>query len=502
MQSLTCLPRIPWTRLAITLLQLCVAVDLNASTPGKPDNPDNPDTAENGCRDRAQRVAAQLDAMRLEMKVPAMGLSIFCDAQPILIEGYGSANGDTPFRWGSITKSVTGLAALALIRTTDATLSTPIRPIIGAGYYHNPWAATQPLRFGHLLALSAGLPDLSRAEWNDNDPLPLWQALARHQAERTLLWPPGLQHSYSNVPPGFTAAVIERLSGNRFETYLAEHLFEPLGMHAASLSPVPGLPGGFQADGQTEIPYWHMTFPAFGALNASTREMSRLLTALLNLGQLDGKRVLAPELVSTFFAPLGTLGATAGLEVGYGAGVYGWIRDGHLFHGHGGDADGYRSRYGLLRAEGRGYLLVINADNARLLGAMRRLLEAALIADLPPSTSPLRSASANASTSTELDALTGEYYPASARFNRAAWQSGNLETAHVRRAGDTLVFERAGRVTRLHSAGQGRFFRENDPAISVVFAADGEKQVYLQGLLGEFVRTSPGPCPDFLPFCD
>lgn len=456
-----------------------------------------PVTADDACELQAENVVRQLQK-RFPPVVSAIGLSIFCNGQPFIVAGYGSATADTPFRWGSITKSVTGLAALTLTRTSDVTLDSPIRPMIGAGYFINPWAQAQPVRFGHLLALSAGLPDLTRAEWDDNQPRPLWQALARHQDSRFILWPPGLQHSYSNVPPGLAAAVIERQSGMPFQAYLDRHLFQPLGMHGATLSERTDLPGGFQADGETEIPYWHMTFQAFGALNASTRDMSRLLTALLNQGRLDGEQALAPDLVAEFFRPMATLGSAAGLEVGYGAGAYGWVRGGRLFHGHGGDADGYRSRYGLLLEQGRGYLLVINSDNPRLLSSWRRLIENALIQDLPsPETMPRATVS-----SAELDGLTGEFYPASARFDPGDWQAGKLETVQVRRSGRSLVFERPGQRIELYPAGAGRFFRENDPAVTVVFVRGAAGRLYLQGELGNFARISPGPCPDFLPFCD
>lgn len=449
------------------------------------------------CAAVAEQAATRLEGMRQEGNVPAMGLALFCDGRPLLVVGFGTADADTPFRWGSITKSITGLAALTLIATTDLTLASPIRPILGEGYYHNPWADTDPVRVGHLLSLSAGMPDLNRAEWNDNEPRPLWQALTRYQDQRQLLWPAGLQHSYSNVPPGLTAAVIERVSGQPLDTYLARRLFEPLEMPGASLDPVPGLPGGFKADGGTPIPYWHMTFRAFGALNASTGEMSRLLTALLNQGRLNGGQALPADLVAAFFEPQGSLAAEAGLPVGYGSGVYGWVRGGQLFHGHGGDADGYRSRYGLLREHGRGYLLVINTDNPRLLGRMRRVAEDALTRNLP-ARQPARIDPG----SDALESLTGRYYPASVRFYRDDWQDGRRQAAEVRRAGSTLLLERDGQTTTLYPVGGGQFFREGDPEPTIIFVRGTDGVLYLQGEAGNFARTSPGPCPDFLRFCE
>lgn len=454
-----------------------------------------PETASSEFAAGAAQLAAELDEIRRQNQVPAMGLAIFDAGRPVLIAGYGNASADTPFRWGSITKSFTGLAALTLTRRTAVALETPIREVLGEGYYVNAWAAGHPVRLQDLLALSAGFADLSRAEWNDNEPLPLWSALERFETERRTQWPPGLQHSYSNVAPGLTAAVIERASGMPFESFVRLHLFEPLGMKAASLSPLADLPGGYKADGRSEIPYWHMTFAGFGALNASIREMSRFLSALLNDGRLEGERVLPVAQVETFFTPMATLGSEAGLAVGYGAGVYGWVRQGHLFHGHGGDADGYRSRYGLLRSHGRGYLLVINTDNPELTGRLRRRLETFLLADLPDHPTP-------AEVEEDLTVYTGTYYPASARFGQAGWRQGDLEPADLRIEEAHLRFNRGRRSDVLISAGAGRFRRPGDPAVSVVITPDETGHLYLQGELGNFVRTSPGSCPEFLNACD
>ena len=295
---------------------------------------------------------------------------------------FGNWTPDTPFRWGSISKSFTALGALSLVERGELALDTPVRTYLPDGVYANKWFPGRPLRLEHLLALTSGLGDLSGTEFNDNTPLPLTEALGRHV--RPLLWPPGLQHSYSNVPPGLTAGVIEQVSHQKFEAFMRKRVLAPLAMTQASFKPVGGLPGGFRADGRTEIPYWHVTFPAFGALNASLEEMANFLEMLLNRGKLGGRTVFAPATVAAMLTPLGSLGAAAGLDVGYGAGAYGWVTNGHLFRGHGGDADGYRSRYGILPDAGRGYLIAINTDNPKLLRSLQARVEAALTRDLPP----------------------------------------------------------------------------------------------------------------------
>jgi CubicO group peptidase (beta-lactamase class C family) len=439
-------------------------------------------------------LADQASALAGKDQAPAMGIAILDQNQIRILRTTGTTTPDTPFRWGSITKTFTALAALALAREHELPLDTPLTSLIAPGAYVNPWADTRPVRLLQLLELSGGFADLSGPEFNDNEPRPLADALARNASRRVVLWPPGLQHSYSNVPPGLTAAVIEQRSGQTFGRYLTDQVWKPLGMDSATLEPVAGLPGGYQADGRTPIPYWHMTFKAFGAMNASLADLARFAEILLNDGRWQGRQVLPAETVERLTTPFSTLGARHGLAVSYAAGAYGWVRGGHLFWGHGGDADGYLSRYGLLRDHGRGYVLIINTDNPPLMDSLRRLLEDALIAELP--THPEPSAAA-----VDLSAYPGSYYPASTRFDRRRWAEGELPGITVSREDDGLVFERGSRHTRLIPVGPGRFRRPGDPAVTVVFARDPDGALHMQGELGNYVKLANAFCPGFLVGC-
>lgn len=440
----------------------------------------------------------RLMEMQRDASVPVMVLVVLDGGQPVLLETSTLKDArfdpDTPFRWGSISKTVTALTLLEAARRHDLPLSTPVRTLVEPQLYHNPWKADYPLRLAHLVELTAGLADLTRAEFSDNRPRPLEEALERGAQDRVMLWPPGLQHSYSNAAPGFSAAVVERIAGESFEAAARRLVLAPLGMTDAGFSPAAGLPGGFRAGGEREIPYWHMTFPAFGALNASPRAMARLMEALLNQGRVAGQPGLPASTITRAFRAEASLGARNGLTVTYGAGLYGWVRDGHLFYGHGGDADGYRSRFGLLPDSGRGYLVAINTDDPRLMGRLRRRLERALTTDLAPPAPPPAAAVAE----DVLDGYTGLYYPSATRFDIDGWQSGTAPHARVAVRDGALVFERNGRTTRLLPIDSRRFRRRDDPAATVVFV-EQEGSLYLQGELGNYTRVRPGPCPSFIP---
>jgi len=452
-----------------------------------------------GAPDRWSELTKELTAAQRAANVPALGLVIMDGRRPVIVSAWGTGVGaQTPFRWGSITKTFTALAMLRLVEDGRVTLADPVSRYLPAERFRNPWAETRPLRLLHLLELSGGFSDLSSVEFNYKEPLSLAQALALNPASRTCLWPPGLQHSYTNVNPGLTAAVIEQVSGRPFEDFLHSEVLAAMAMHGASLQPVAGLPGGFMADGATGIPYWHMTFRAFGALNASLAEMSRFMTMLLNDGRLDDRRVFARQTLAGLYHQTSGLAGDNGLAVGYGTGAYGWVSHGHVFYGHGGDADGYRSRYGLLPGAGRGYLVVINTDNRKLLGRLQQSIERALTADLPAPVPPAAVAEPRAS----LQALAGEYYPASARFGVDRWRAGLAPRAIVRVSKDGLIFARNGSRVALLPVGAGRFRRPGDPVATVIFARDPAGTLYLQGELGNFVSLNSRPCPGFIPACD
>jgi len=340
----------------------------------------------------AQTPSAQLNGQKLaddiwrqaaREGVPALGLVIFDEARPILTQTFGrSAAGpvtpQTPFRWGSITKTFTALTVLSLLEEYNIDPASPVREFLPAEFqslaFANPYPPSR-LQIHHLLELTTGLADLAPVEWNSAQPLTMAQALQLAPQNRRLLWPAGLQHSYSNTPPGLSALLVTKVSGESFGQQLHKRVLHPLGMQGAGIEPQAALPGGFKADGQTPIAYWHMTYPAFGALNASVVDMQKFVGALLNDGVVSGRLVLSEFQQRHLKRPSTGLAAQAGLTLGYAAGIYGRVRNGMAWWGHGGDADGYRSRYAVHYPSGRGYILVINTDNPGLLKRLEAQLE-------------------------------------------------------------------------------------------------------------------------------
>ena len=451
-----------------------------------------------------------LGTIQADQSIPAFGLVLMTDGQPTLVTAVGrtgnpnrpNADADTPFRLGSISKTFTALTAMALVESGDLDLDAPINANV-AREFNNPWRGSHPVRLIHLLGLTAGLADLSRIEFDNNDatPLTLKQALALAPGQRSVLWPPGTRFSYTNVAPGLTALIIEARTGERFEAVARQRVLNSLDMPTATFLHndylIENLPRGYRAGGRNEIPYWHMTYRAFAGLSATPREMSRFLTALLNDGKLNGRQALGVETVRQMQRPAPSLATDAGLPIGYGLGIYGAVRDGFVFFGHGGDGHGFLARYGLLPTYGRGYFVVINSDDPPGLGRMRRAIERHLIQDLAP---PERPRPVHLPTS-RLEQLSGNYYPSSTRFRVDAWRSGELPCVQISPARDGLRLRRGSKTITLVAVSESLFRRPTDPLATVAFIADAGK-LHLQGELGNYVRNQPPKTGAFIDPCD
>jgi CubicO group peptidase (beta-lactamase class C family) len=131
-------------------------------------------------------------------------------------------------------------------------------------------------------------------------------------------WVPGQRAGY-HLTCGMTmlAEIVRRTDGRRFETYVREEVFTPLGMDDCWV----GMPGDV-AEGYgerigtmhstatgTPIPLDAFDAPEFlarcvpgGGGRGPLRQLGRLYEALLARGELDGRRVLSPQAVEAITA--------------------------------------------------------------------------------------------------------------------------------------------------------------------------------------------------------
>jgi hypothetical protein len=117
------------------------------------------------------------------------------------------------------------------------------------------------------------------------------------------IFPPGKIPSYSNY--GFTLAgyIVERMSGEKFERYVENHILKPLGMNNSTfdqpLPPqlAPQMSKGYLSASKKPRDFEFVQASPAGALTTTAADMTRFMLAFLQDGAVDGVSILKPETV-------------------------------------------------------------------------------------------------------------------------------------------------------------------------------------------------------------
>ena len=291
---------------------------------------------------------------------------------------------DTLWRIYSMTKPVTGMAAMMLIEEGRIGLDDPVSKYIPAfgkmRVATNPAAslasvpATRPITIRHLLTHTGGLgysitakgPLLKEYERLGLLPLAINEAaearmrlvrprtleeFADRAATVPLVAQPGTAWNYS-IGLDVLGRVIEVASGMPFDRFLSLRLFGPLGMRSTYFT-VPSadrerLATSYAILGKTFAPVdtgpgsvflRSPSFPYGGAgLVSSARDYDRFLTMLANGGTVGGARIMKAETVRLALSNLLPAGVTFGgagavtgtgatARMGYGAGGFVTLTD-------------------------------------------------------------------------------------------------------------------------------------------------------------------------------
>jgi CubicO group peptidase (beta-lactamase class C family) len=135
---------------------------------------------------------------------------------------------DTVFDIGSNTKVFTAIAVMQLEERGKLNTSDSITK-----YFQNVPADKSGITIHHLLTHTSGF---EREDFYDESPPEIREILKDREKyiERILSFPlafkPGEKSLYSNSGFSFLAAIVEKISGQSYETYLRENVLKPAGM--------------------------------------------------------------------------------------------------------------------------------------------------------------------------------------------------------------------------------------------------------------------------------
>ncbi len=446
--------------------------------------------------DQYSQLVSNIQGIQQDHNIPGLAL-IIVDKQGIthqLYLGLADRNKRTPvkqstvFRIGSITKTITALAALKLEEQGLLNLQAPVSTYLEHPPYKNTFSYLKSITVDQLLENSAGFRDLTNKEFDFKEKgWSLEQSFNYDPNSRTTAWLPGQYYSYSNNSAGIVAKVIESITHQSYEEYVNEHIFTPLNLNYATFfnteKITDHLATGYNTNGTSVINYWHMLYRAFGAANMRADEMATIVSMLINNGNSDASsEFLNIDSIKRFETPMTTLAARNGLTYGYSLGNYQWLSNGVLFFGHGGDADGYLARYGYTRTTNQGYFFVINSYNNNAINKIRTLTEQWLTRDIttlpPPDIYTLEN--------NHIKQITGEYQTVTNRFDFSKKRSLRIFADN-----NKLFTQIEGEAAiQLIPVNQKHFRRKNQPIATISIVKDTQGIPVLQGDLGNFRRIS------------
>lgn len=329
-----------------------------------------------------EMVRAHLQAEVAAEKTPGIAVAIVQDDQAIMTEGFGLADvarqmavtERSLFRVASVTKLFTATALMQLRDAGKLELDDPVTRHLAEFRVQTPFPDCPPIRLRHLVCHASGLPREPLGEhWLTHQPVSMETAL-QGLAERELLYPPWTELHYSNLGFGVLGKVIERVSGQTLEAYIAEKILRPLEMNDSglTLSEKSLLATGYYPPEDdsplTPAPNWELgALTAGGGLYSSARDLAQFMR--FQFGEVP--TVLRRSTVREMWLPLFLY---PNLREGHGIAWWVGQREGRTLIGHGGSVDGYRTQL-YLDVERRVGVAVLANTTYDATGTCLRILE-------------------------------------------------------------------------------------------------------------------------------
>lgn len=179
--------------------------------------------------------------IQTEMKktgVPGLAVAVIKDDRVVLAQGFGVASvetnapivPDTLFQIGSVTKSFTAAAILALAAKGTLRLDQPV-----GAYIKGLHPEIARLTLHQLLSHTSGLQD-EPAEYGTQEESALG-AYPRTWTASHLFLAPGQSFSYSNAGYSLAGLAAQEAVGKPFADVMRDQIFAPLGLRRATFRP-------------------------------------------------------------------------------------------------------------------------------------------------------------------------------------------------------------------------------------------------------------------------
>lgn len=329
-----------------------------------------------------------LESQRVAAGVPGLAVAVVHRDSVILLRGFGvrrigrpeSVDPHTVFEIASSTKAFTAAGLGLLVAERRLRWDDPVIDHVPEFRVADPHL-TAAITVRDLLTHRTGLPD----------PFALWyrRPIARAEVLRRLRHLEAVGsfragYLYNNTMYMVAGTVAERISGTKWESFIARRLLRPLGMDDASVSiaSLDGHPNAAAPHAKVdatvsvvELFDGSAAAPA-GAINASAADLARWLRFLLGRGRIGDVELLPGAIFDELVRPQVVLQSKplAGLIqpafAGYGLGWLVHELDGYTVVQHGGNIDGMTAMIGFVPELSLGVAVLANLNASGLPAAV------------------------------------------------------------------------------------------------------------------------------------
>jgi CubicO group peptidase (beta-lactamase class C family) len=349
---------------------------------------------------RGQSGTVEEDIASIMNRYEAVGLSVAVvrDGNIIYTKAFGlkDLESNTPlaendiFRIASISKSFSATSIMQLIERHKARLNDDFGDLVGFKI-RNPRYPGRKITLRMVMSHTSSIND-SQGYFNLDVINP---AKSKDWAKCYNDYEPGKGYQYCNLNYNMVGAVIERLSGERFDVYVKKHILKPLNLYggycidsldsnlfttlyeydsASRFQPSPdAYASRWEQIKNYIIGYSTPVFSPTGCMKISASDLAKYMIMHMNKGEYDGVRIISRKSAKS-------MQKTIASELGYGLAIMnrGDVIPGKLMTGHTGNAYGLYSAMFFQPKEKFGFVVITNGCNAFEANAINPLSRAVI----------------------------------------------------------------------------------------------------------------------------
>jgi CubicO group peptidase (beta-lactamase class C family) len=296
-------------------------------------------------------------------------VAIVKDGKILTERGYGFSDVEkrtpvdpkrTLFRPGSVSKLLTWTAVMQLVEQGKIDLDADINQYLD---FEIPARDGQPITMRNLMQHTAGFEEQAKGILTDDPHAPGFDALLKQWVPNRV-FAAGTTPAYSNYGASLAGYIVQRLSGESFDSYIEKHIFAPLDMQFSSFrQPLPAnlaplMSKGYPRASEDPKPYEIVGPAPAGALASPAEDMAHFMIAHLQGGEYHGNRILSAATIEQMHnSPLTVLPPLNRMELGF----FETNINGREVIAHLGDTDTFHTSLHLFLREGVGFYVSFNS---------------------------------------------------------------------------------------------------------------------------------------------